>query len=133
MDASIKDKLCVAFLKYVPILCASVMLTHVFLLLLGIQLCATALMVITIVSIMVIYWSCVFKFCFIHICASLYTIIVLWCCYIQEYIGFGRYLNKARIVVFCMGVFLMLGFVIKVIFPSKKIQRKNRIFKNKKK
>lgn len=51
--------------------------------------CFAELAVLTMVSIMILVWSKVFKFCLIHIISSLHTVGILWCSYIQRYVGFG--------------------------------------------
>lgn len=121
MGKSSKEKVCILLLKYVPIISAMAMLLHVGLLLLGIKVCIAQLTVLTLVTVMVIYWSCTLKFCLIHICSSLYTILILWCCYIQAYIGFGIYLPVVRFAAFCLGVILLMGIVVKYADYNKEL------------
>ncbi len=113
MEKSSKEKLCIILLKYIPVICAIVMFLHVVLLLLGIKLCVAPLTVLTLVTIMVIYWSFTLKFCLVHICSSLYTIFILWCCYIQAYIGFGEYLSAIRSIALFLGVTLLMSIISK--------------------
>ena len=121
MGKSGKEKLCVAMLKYIPIVSAMAMLLHVILLLCGIKVCISQLTVLTLVTIMVIYWSYTLKFCLIHVCSSLYTILILWCCYIEAYIGFGYYLLSARLITFILGVVLLIGIIVKYVKSNKGI------------
>lgn len=106
------EKLCIILLKYIPVICAFIMMIHVLGLIWGSALFISELIVLTLVSFMIMFWSYVFKFCLIHRFASLYTITVLWCCYIQRYIGFGILLEPLRLVFFYLGVilFILIGF-----------------------
>lgn len=108
-----KEKVCLVLLKYIPCVCAGIMLLHTSLLLLGVTPVITELLVITLVSIMVITWSYCFKFCLIHRLASLYTISILWCCYIQRTIGFGIFLNIFRLFFLSLGIILITCILIK--------------------
>lgn len=115
-----KDKLCIIALKYVPIIGTILMTLHVAALLLGYKLFIFELSVLTIVTLMVILWSKVFKFCLIHRLSSLYTIAVLWCCYIERYIGFGKYLQILRVIFLYLGIILLILLTIKYAKNYKK-------------
>lgn len=114
-----KEKVCVVLLKYIPCICAAIMVLHVSMLLLNIQLHLTELLVITLVSAMVITWSYCFKFCLIHRLASLYTISSLWCCYIQRTIGFGQYINILKILYLILGIILLITILYKHVKSHK--------------
>lgn len=120
-----KERLCLILLKYVPIICAFLMLLHIVTLIIGVTLCIAELMVITIVTIMVLTWSYLFKFCLTHRLASLYTIIVLWCCYYQRFIGFGEYLEFLRIAFLYFGILLFILITFKCVKDYKKLIAKH--------
>lgn len=115
-----KDKLCIIALKYVPIMGTILMTLHVAALLLGYKLFIFELSVLTIVTLMVMLWSKVFKFCLIHRLSSLYTITVLWCCYIERYIGFGKHLQILRVIFLYIGIILLILLTIKYAKNYKK-------------
>lgn len=120
-----KERICLILLKYVPIVCAFLMLLHVITLILGITLCIAELTVLTLVTIMVVVWSIIFKFCLTHRLASIYTIAVLWCCYIQRFIGFGNYLEFLRISFLYFGILLFILIGFKYVKNYKKLIRKD--------
>lgn len=124
-----KEKLCIVLLKYIPIICALFMLLHVITLMLGHCLCLSELVTLSLVSIMVIFWSHVFKFCIIHRLASLYTILVLWCCYIQRFIGFGDLLEPLRIIFMYIGIILFILIGVKY-FKRYKKSKLSHLYKN---
>lgn len=115
-----KDKLCIIALKYVPIIGTVLMTLHVATLLLGYKLFISELSVLTIVTLMIMLWSKVFKFCLIHRLSSLYTISVIWCCYIERYVGFGEYLQILRVIFLYLGVALLILLGIKYAKNYKK-------------
>ena len=115
-----KERICLLLLKYVPIICAFLMLLHVVTLIIGVTLYIAELMVLTIVTIMILTWSYLFKFCLTHRLASLYTIAVLWCSYHQRFIGFGIYLEFLRIVFLYFGILLFILIAFKYVESYKK-------------
>ena len=115
------NKTYIIALKYIPIISAFLMFLHVVFLECGITLCIAELSVLTLVTLMVLLWSIVFKFCIMHILSSFYTIIVLWCCYIQRFIGFGNILESIRISVLYLGIFIFLLLGYKHVKDYKKL------------
>lgn len=111
-----KEKLCIMLLKYVPVISALFMLLHVITLMYGHCVCIYELSTISIVSIMIIVWSHIFKFCIIHKIASLYVVAVLWCCYIQRFIGFGKYVDFIRESFIYIGVSIFTAINIKYFY-----------------
>lgn len=120
-----KEKICLILLKYIPIICAILMFLHIITLLLGYILFLSEVMVLTLVTLMIIFWSITFKFCLLHNLASLYTLCILWCCYIQRFIGFGEYLNIYRIFFLIIGFILFVFVLIKYVRSIKKITFKD--------
>ncbi len=120
-----KEKICIALLKYVPVLSAFLMLLHVATLLLGVTLFISEIIVLTIVTIMVIFWSYCFKFCLVHRLTSIYTIIVLWCCYYHRFFGFGEYLEPIRLIMLYIGVVIFICLGIKYANRYKKFITKD--------
>lgn len=102
MRRSGAEKMCILLLKYIPVICAFLMFLHVVFLECGFHYCFAELAVLTMVSIMILVWSKVFKFCLIHIISSLYTVGILWCSYIQRYVGFGNHFgtNQSECFIF---------------------------------
>lgn len=113
MRRSRAEKMCILLLKYIPVICAFLMFLHVVFLECGFHYCFAELAVLTMVSIMILVWSKVFKFCLIHIISSLYTVDILWCSYIQRYVGFGNHLEQIRVSA------LYFGFIILLILVNK--------------
>ena len=120
-----KERLCIYLLKYVPVICAVLMLGHVILLVIGKNLCLSELAVLTLVSAMVLYWSHIFKFCLVHKLSILYTLSILWCCDIERFIGFGIYLQLLRVSTIYIGIILLILLVIKHAEHYKKIIRRH--------
>lgn len=120
-----KNKTCILTLKYIPIICAFLMLLHVIVLSCGCTYCFAELSVLTLVSIMILLWSIIFKFCILHKLASAYTITVLWCCYIQRFIGFGKYLDITRLLFIDLGIILFMLLSIKYVEDYKRFITKS--------
>lgn len=118
-------RLCVILLKYIPIICALLMFLHIITLMLGFKLIISEVVVLSLVTTMVLIWSHTFKFCITHKLLSLYTLIVLWCCYYQRTIGFGDYLMLFRIICLFIGILLIIKLGIKYAKNNKRITIKN--------
>lgn len=61
----------------------------------------------------------------LHKLASAYTIVVLWCCYIQRFIGFGEYLEITRLLFIDLGIILFMLLSIKYVEDYKKLITKD--------
>lgn len=102
--------LCIATVRYIPVIMAVAMLIHVITLLMGYNLpiadVLTSQSLATFAFFMVI--SHAFKFCIWHRMIILYNYVVSLCIDYQRNVGFGQYLLIARILTFVIGFLLVI-------------------------
>ena len=101
------------------------MLLRIVTLLFGVTLFILEIVVLTIVTIIVIFLSYCFNFCLIHRLTSIYTIIVLFGCYYNRCFDFGNYLELIRLIIFYIGVVLFICLGIKYANNYKKFTTKD--------
>ena len=111
-------KLSVIFLKYAPFVAGVLMWIHVILKICRIDLLiAENLVGLPIIPCLVCYlWSKAFGFCIFHRLFMFYTTLVTYCININSDIFyFGNLLIPVRWLLFILGIFLIVIFIIKQI------------------
>ena len=116
-----KLKSCILAIKYTPAIMASLMIAHTGLLLLNIHLPIGDIIAgsAIIPSLLLIFLSNVFNFCWVHKWLILYSLLIDGCINFEKFIGFGKYLYIMRISMFYLGIFILLMAVIKVYICNK--------------
>lgn len=105
---TVAQRLCLAALKYAPVVSAAAMLVHASLLVLGLHdgvtetVCGTALLP----SLVLLATSHAFHFCWLHKAFIAYTLSVDMCCNYERDIGFGHFLPTVRLAVVFIGLLL---------------------------
>ena len=116
-----KLKSCILAIKYTPAIMASLMIAHTGLLLLNIHLPIGDIIAgsAIIPSLLLLFLSNVFNFCWVHKWLILYSLLIDGCINFEKFIGFGKYLYIMRISMFYIGIFILLMVVIKVYICNK--------------
>ena len=116
-----KLKSCILAIKYTPAIMASLMIAHTGLLLLNIHLPIGDIIAgsAIIPSLLLLFLSNVFNFCWVHKWLILYSLLIDGCINFEKFIGFGKYLYIMRISMFYLGIFILLMAVIKVYICNK--------------
>lgn len=116
-----KLKSCILAIKYTPAIMASLMIAHTGLLILNIHLPIGDIIAgsAIIPSLLLLFLSNVFSFCWVHKGLILYSLLIDGCINFEKFIGFGKYLYIMRISMFYLGIFILLMAVIKVYICNK--------------
>ena len=112
-----KYKLAILGIKYIPFIMFIIMYVHVILLNMGIELvyASTITGCALIPSILILLISNVFKFCYIHICMTVYSLCVDICINIQKYVGFGILLCPMRGIMLIIGTLILVVLIIHMV------------------
>lgn len=122
-----KLKSCILAIKYTPTIMASLMIAHTGLLILNIHLPIGDIIAgsAIIPSLLLLFLSNVFNFCWVHKGLILYSLLIDGCINFEKFIGFGKYLYIMRISMFYLGIFILLMAVIKVYICNKIFIKEN--------
>lgn len=105
---------CVLIMQWFPFCCGMLFTIHVLFLLLGINIHVAELLgsCSLFVFMMLIVASIAYRFCFLHRVFLVYNYIVSMCIEYENYIGFGKALLCARIIIAVIGIILVVTFIV---------------------
>lgn len=121
---TVAQRLCLAALKYAPVVSAAAMLAHAALLVLGLHdgvtetVCGTALLP----SLVLLATSHAFHFCWLHKAFIVYMLSVDLCCNYERDIGFGHVLPAMRLLMVFVGLLLFAVLIRKSKCYAKTIE-----------
>lgn len=122
MINTMKYKIGLLSLKYIPVLMAFIMWIHTIFMLFDIHLSFTQTLAgsAIIPSILILSMSSMFRFCYLHKLLTLYSLLIDLCINYNKYVGFGYVRYEAYFIEFALGLILMVLLVSKLDCYSKR-------------
>lgn len=116
MINTMKYKIGLLSLKYIPIIMTLIMWIHTGFMLLGIHLPYTQTLAgsAIIPSLLILSMSSMFRFCYIHKLLTIYSLSVDICINYNKYIGFGFLLDEVCLIGFLVGTGLIILLLCKL-------------------
>lgn len=111
-----------ALIRVVPALFVLVMFAHVVMLEFGISTIIPEVVLGLIVFVLLMLISKKFHYCLLHRCCIIYGYAVFLCCHYERGVGFGEWLDCARLIALACGAFLILCCILRFIRCNKKNQ-----------